>query len=1273
MARKKRRKTLKPPEDMQEMMESLESLVGLLAQGSAYHCDCMRVLKTNTQLASLARESDAIETAAVFAGLTTCPELQSNLYRLEGLVHAFTAMSTGANKPTANVIRDAFSCLGQTPVGRGEDPAESVFVSCVSNDQGSFRTFEGLWESNAFFLQRFLDVVDGMPSGQWFSRLREQVLALLRLSDALAAKCALQKYTVGSEDPLESIPGDLLGDIPSLSGRISFTGEDLKRLQISPRDLAPFICDLSKRACLVGDALSVTLLERHPIVNSAGRWYLMLPSAIGAAIRILVIEEVSKANMLPQLEAQLAISYAKHFRSIELLGDMGHRLTPFARNERVHAFTSDSVVRIDEGRFVHLLFFVDNFTGAEEGWLLGRNANVMELAEEISKSIESARSFAAQSNGFKEGITLITYCGWGRSSSFAVPNEERENWRIETISAPDLTTLSLSPGFGAFSLWRLLYAKDKLTKAGGILHNINGLLNLYAWSRELKHHLVPHEQVPADSHFKSFLIYVDQNCLLKARREAYQAWDLHVRLSPEGKPVKVCKFFQSSYFEEDARNPLYGSKDDIAQGRLRAVYLGSERDWWCDIAAPDKSDREVVYHLFEAIVGWMRRLVPALEAVLTELPRRAIAWHFVFASVELPEHPPEIPCYEELKSLIDVSHDDHHRINLTISTGFMKGFACEKNVAERCMVWAMVKGAVLTCKQVMTEDQIEQIVGSIIPDEDARSFHVLRATTFLDYVAEFLPEIITIDESDDASLRIGLGWLGRSRDAGPRITGIDECTNYIAGLLDHVWADIRNVLSGLDRERLVERLLLNLEAARVEQSRWNRTIRACLAQHADKNDVLKAATVKTYSLNAAMLGSRISLEMALCECPLSGGAVPGEIEIAKLLAYGSLVHHLGGYSDAIRYGAMPAEIIISHFGDVMMDHSFSDTVLYRFGNEMHKRKFHSEAERYGELFQEAKGSGCVEHLFKAEFNDAWLDEFGFTIDQCRAYIDHLEELAIERHTAVMRLHKRELMDWEDDFTGISRGTVRAIVNTLRLWRRPSWPSAPEGFLDRDWQPWRFRRRLSVVERPLIQLDNTDDPVFLVAPDLIREGFIYVCRCSYEAAYEEKRFKSRKMRRWIGTRRNGAGHDFNKKVAQRLTELGWTARSSVKLTEVLNSKLDRDYGDIDVLGWNQDANRVLVIECKDLGFVKTHGEVAAQLQEFRGRNNEKGKPDKLKRHLNRLDVLRSRQDAVAKYIGARQVPKIEGHLVFENLAPVAFSLDDALTKVTITEYRSLDSI
>jgi hypothetical protein len=164
-----------------------------------------------------------------------------------------------------------------------------------------------------------------------------------------------------------------------------------------------------------------------------------------------------------------------------------------------------------------------------------------------------------------------------------------------------------------------------------------------------------------------------------------------------------------------------------------------------------------------------------------------------------------------------------------------------------------------------------------------------------------------------------------------------------------------------------------------------------------------------------------------------------------------------------------------------------------------------------------------------------------------------------------------------------------------------------------------------------------------------------------------------MIKWIGAKRNADGHRFNNEVAAKLRTYGWEAKPNRKVTEVLNTKLSRNYGDVDVLAWNRVSGRVLIIECKDLHSTKTHGEIAKQLQGFRGHDDCKGKPDKLKKHLERVRIIRSQRNALTKYVGCKEVSTIETHLVFRNLVPMLFSDDGVFKDITFTEYNSLGSI
>src|SRR5207245_1991818 len=93
--------------------------------------------------------------------------------------------------------------------------------------------------------------------------------------------------------------------------------------------------------------------------------------------------------------------------------------------------------------------------------------------------------------------------------------------------------------------------------------------------------------------------------------------------------------------------------------------------------------------------------------------------------------------------------------------------------------------------------------------------------------------------------------------------------------------------------------------------------------------------------------------------------------------------------------------------------------------------------------------------------------------------------------------------------------------------------------------------------------------------------------------------------------------FNTTVANRMDGLGWKVKLEMTVPALIGGGLDRDYGDVDVVAWNPDSGRVLLMECKDVQYHRAMGEVAEQLHDFRGETLADGKPDLLKKHLDRV--------------------------------------------------------
>ncbi len=98
-----------------------------------------------------------------------------------------------------------------------------------------------------------------------------------------------------------------------------------------------------------------------------------------------------------------------------------------------------------------------------------------------------------------------------------------------------------------------------------------------------------------------------------------------------------------------------------------------------------------------------------------------------------------------------------------------------------------------------------------------------------------------------------------------------------------------------------------------------------------------------------------------------------------------------------------------------------------------------------------------------------------------------------------------------------------------------------------------------------------------------------------------------------------------------------------------------------------------MECKDLQFNKTIGEVAEQLADFRGQMQSDGKPDRLKRHLSRLEVLAANESIVSKALQLAMPARIEGHLVFRNPVPMLFAWEHMERRIQISMFAELNQL
>jgi hypothetical protein len=1215
---------------------------------------------------------DGVQAAATFGGLMLLPELQANHLRLQALVHLSISDGSGLSSPDRSFVQSSFERLGQGWAGVMEDPSEDVFSAVVQTDSGNFRLREGICEGATFHLQRVLNVMAGMPRGGRFTQMHSSVEALLKLSDAVIARAGLSDYQLGDELPKKELSPQILTRLDEIAELVHFTDHDLLDLGICRDALADFAYDLSSSAELRDDDIFHTRLQRRPVLFRDSSAYFLLPIATGAAVTRYVVESVSEMNQVDVLESAIVAEYARLFRESPLLGE-GPNAPIYFQKLREGGIAA-AINEVDCGRFLQLILFVEGLEGFAATGYSGTRKLSESSRDAVQFHLNTASEEAARSRYFKEGITLVVFCGLGRRIAIEPPSIRVAGWTVEALGAWDFDALCWIPGFDALSLIRLAAATSRVESEGVAILNASGLLNLVAWTRQLGGHLVPHGIIPEDfATGGPKLIAIEQNALRQLRHDVLTTFDPRRVLDVSGKWAPVRREARS-LFEEHGNSPLYFSEDAMRKGRLRSVYVSACRPYWAECVFPDIADRESAFQHFEMICAWVRRAACVFDEALTELRHGPIEFRVHFSELRETGSAPQRRSEADLRALIHTRHVNS-TAEVHVDAGFDDGLGQPDNVAERLLVEAMVAGVSLLAQPAISSARQAALVNAICPSDQARSLHFFVAQTYRDFIPQSsIGTPILVDDIDSAMYRFGLGWKARSIDCGTDIRGVDDCKTFLNSLVMIVLDDLCAGLKTFNREQLIRLLLHNHEAVECDRARWRRTARANIAMHDDHEGAVATIVRRESRLTAASMACRILMEAAICECPEVGGLPPGIIDLTRLMAQALIAYHWGGYSDVIHWGAAEAHLQITPLGDVHFDPEFIDTIYEPFGRTGSERQVMHAAAAYPDHFVPPTSIPTVATVMDAEFLSAWESEFGASVDQLRLFFDLIEDDCRSKGNEPVAILTRDtcirlLMD----ATGREAEAAGAILGRFVLEARPSWRVPGAGFSNKDWFPWRFRRRYATVRAPFLQLGRGDNPELAFAPGLARHAFVWTVGAYHRAEIPQLQVTSAAMRAWLGSRNHRHRLAFNKNVAQRMAELGWKVKPEMTLPALIGRRLERDYGDVDVVAWNPDSGRVLMMECKDLQFHRAMGEVAEQLHDFRGELLPDGKPDLLKKHLDRVDKAKAFSSEVVKTLKIRGPIGIEGHIVFKNPVPMKFAAKRLASKIRVSLFDELDRL
>ena len=1185
--------------------------------------------------------------AALLAGLLTRPENHSATARIEALLHLAALACRGKKKADQKQLRQWLTEIDEDPIAKLEMPVEDVFVSNVEASFGNARLFQGRWENNAEYvgacIGTLLKIGEERP---WAREALGHIMALLRVSEALAERAGAGRYI-----RTESLPGEKIvlrvSTVGKSSRHVVFSDEDLAAIGVGAGGLYPFVIQTEHADTLAGQAMGHSALERRPLVQFKGRTTVALPTAVGVAIMRFAIEQAEASGDLQLFQSTYHLA---QFSEAFLLGRPGWGVRYIEMPEPDPGDgMREFIGTFDEGGYVHFVFVPDDFEAVVKTGL----TSVRPLQEPICQRIRDRAAALAGRQGYRRGLTVLVHGGTGRCFSSDLDLEELTNlppdWHRICVSPPDFMLLGNMQDFTATRAWELLQQIEELKARGIFFLNQRGFPNLFAYACWVGFELAP-EDMAAGS------VYLHNDFMLPMRHEARTALDRHAAEAHGGKGwIGVQRQPADGLFNVIQGREEYFSPQHFAHGEVVACVESASRPWWVYISAgipEERWPRAIVFNVLQVVLSWLDRLVAAFEERYPMLSPGPVAFQLRF---------PDIGTFgqrgmdqEQTVEAPSVMVEDG---GIVVSCGprYLQSFLWPGNLGDRLMIAAMARGLETLCdSEPLPAAEMDEWVRTVAGSDNDRflKMRLDRAPDDLVYDAAVLPELRLPMPEDLAWSRLGLAQLA-GYEGNPGDIPYSRAAEVLNTAVDVVWRRVEERLVKLSRESTVERALLNYVAARKEDKDWLLAMGSRLAVY-DAAQVMDASTKRVARRDNASLASRVIAEMALCTSPCNGGATCTETDLDFLIAEVRTLVECGNQSDAMHNGLATQSPVMRLNGSLEFDKSVQQMSSQMLG-EHWRRKFRDSAEqRSGD-----------EPSLSSEFHQAFAAEFGLTLEQFGELIQQLVKEAVDSGAAILKLRRSEVVRrlWD-----VGAADADQAFEALVLYPRDRWDeTSPANAKAGDWYPWRFNRRLSILRRPLVQLSHGDDPIIILAPSILTDALGYLSMAEV-GRRPETLFDSPEMVTFIGTAAARNGHEFARKVENRLAALGWKTAREVGIARFGGAD---SLGDVDVLCWRPSSGVVYAIECKSLRFDGTLGEIGERLAEYAA-GTVGGKRTPLQKHLDRTSFLEANRKALADFTGVPEPRlRLRSGLVTEGVASLQFGGDAREMLDVVTDYELIE--
>jgi len=673
-----------------------------------------------------------------------------------------------------------------------------------------------------------------------------------------------------------------------------------------------------------------------------------------------------------------------------------------------------------------------------------------------------------------------------------------------------------------------------------------------------------------------------------------------------------------------------------------------------------------VRNFAEAIAFWLYKLRPEIEKILNSAISNYFEINIILES-KLFENTQTKDIVESKESSQYSFSLNQNTLDFSIPFSKIKTFTGSNNLGEREMMKALLNAFILVEGIDFLEQNIDSFIDKCIPLGQAKMILLLDSQKDPLIDNRWLVKPFYISNSEVNILLDEIPLLIEKTREIPKNINNEQYKKELFNTATKLLLDtLSNEIQSFEFEFLLH-VLLELYETLVWKREQNKTmIPAQILCFGNLKGELKEILENDNKLVKTSLATRCLIEYISAQ-PTKGNVKASFDDIDRLLV---LMHEIANYgflSDAIHFKLANPTVGKLASGRIGISREFFDDKLKLFAEANTKEEVNRYIENFDNRFEIAEYSQEDESKTKEdkelnEIDSAFLEDWSISFFNIYKFCFTCFAICVEKEGSTCSMKEPEFIQQIVSKSKIDEKEVVAGIERFSITKRDEYLKAPNGYNDSEVFPWKYNREFSFARRFIVKYKNDKDETMLTWG--CRNAISAEKQLSYLLFEGKLNNGGKNIEKLLGTFREKKGKIYRNKVRDWLKTIPnlTVIDFEVKISQNGHLIADKNYGDIDVLAHNTKSNVVYSLECKDTNKAKNIHEMKKEMDNYLGRDGQKGM---IQKHVERHNWLNANKDKLCTFFKIDKEPKVISFILTSEVIPMTYIKAEELTLPTIS--------